>query len=99
MNRIPFPPNPSLQAFTQGFYAVGLQCFHRFHLWVLAIIDDDAFLSAQWFGMGLSLDVNIIFLVYWLTFSGLFWFWLILAKAIPAFADLLCMIIFILLAR
>ncbi|WP_180173027.1 hypothetical protein [Acinetobacter sp. YH12029] len=89
MNRIPFPPNQSLQAFTQGFYAVGLhacmQSFHRFHPWVLAIIDDDTFLSAQWFGMGLSLDVNIIFLVYWLTFSGLFWFWLILANTISAF--------------
>ncbi|WP_180130440.1 MULTISPECIES: hypothetical protein [unclassified Acinetobacter] len=98
MNRIPFPPNQSLQAFTQGFYAVGLhacmQSFHRFHPWVLAIIDDDAFLSAQRFCMGLSSDVNIIFLVYWLIFSGLFWLTLFLLLA-----DLLCMIIFILLAR
>ncbi|WP_180120975.1 hypothetical protein [Acinetobacter sp. YH12086] len=76
MNWIPFPPNQSLQAFTLSFYAVGLhacmQSFHRFHPWVLAIIDDDAFLSAQRFCMGLSSDVNIIFLVYWLIFSGLF---------------------------
>ncbi|WP_257231172.1 hypothetical protein [Acinetobacter sp. YH12027] len=32
MNRIPFPPNQSLQAFTLSFYAVGLHaCMQSFH--------------------------------------------------------------------
>ncbi|WP_257220820.1 MULTISPECIES: hypothetical protein [unclassified Acinetobacter] len=32
MNRIPFPPNQSLQAFKQGFYAVGLHaCMQSFN--------------------------------------------------------------------
>jgi hypothetical protein len=98
MNRIPFPPNQPHQAFTQGFYAVGLHACSKastvftLGLWLSLMMT--IFLSAQRFCMGLGSNVNIIFLVYWFTFSGLFWliFFLLLA-------DLLCMIIFILLAR